>query len=120
MSRDSSITLTWADGDYVFRLGWQQLEMLQEAVDAGPWVILDRLFNRTCLVGDISHVLRLGLIGGGMEPTAALKKVRTYVEARPPAENVTYAIGVLGAALNGAPDERVGETDAADQEAETA
>ena len=120
MSLDASITLDWADGTYVFRLAWSELEMLQEAVDAGPWVVLGRLFDRTCRVGDISHVIRLGLIGGGKEPVEALKLTRAYVEARPPAENVMVAIGILGAALNGAREEPVGETVAANPEAVSA
>jgi hypothetical protein len=110
--RDGQITLTWADGDYVFRLGWGELELLQEACNAGPYVILDRLIEKTFRIGDISHVLRLGLIGGGMAPTAALTLVRAYVESRVPAENLIFAQAVLSAACVGAPEERLGETDA--------
>ncbi|MCP8894299.1 gene transfer agent family protein [Shinella daejeonensis] len=120
MSRDASVTLDWADGTYVFRLAWAELEMLQEAVDAGPWVVLQRLVDKSCRVGDISNVIRLGLIGGGLEPVAALKLVRSYVEARPPAESLIHAFAVLSAALNGAPEEPVGEHEAANQEAENA
>lgn len=110
--RDGQITLAWADGDHVFRLGWGELEMLQEACNAGPYVILDRLIEKTFRIGDISHVLRLGLIGGGMAPTDALKLVRAYVESRVPAENLIFAQAVLSAACVGAPEERLGETDA--------
>lgn len=120
MSRDASITLAWADGDHTFRLGWAELEALQEAVDAGPWTVLQRLYDRSCRVGDVSHVMRLGLVGGGLEPTAALKLTRTYVEGRPPAENLMHAFAVLSVALNGAPDEKVGEAEAANPEAESA
>ncbi len=117
MSRDGSTTLTWADGDYAFRLGWGELEMLQEATDAGPWVVLARLEARQCRVGDISHVIRLGLIGGGMEPAKALGLVRQYVEARPPAENLLHAQAILSVALLGAPEEPVGEDGAASETA---
>ncbi len=110
--RDGQITLAWADGDHVFRLGWGELELLQESCNAGPYVILDRLIEKTFLVGDISHVLRLGLIGGGMAPVAALKLVRDYVEKRVPAENLIFAQAVLSAACVGAPEEKLGETDA--------
>lgn len=113
--RDAQITLTWADGDYVFRLGWGELELLQEACDAGPYVILDRLIEKTFYVGDISHVLRLGLIGGGMPPTDALKLVRSYVQNRVPAENLIFAQAVLSAACVGAPEEKLGEPDAPSQ-----
>lgn len=113
MSRDASITLTWADSDYTFRLPWAQLEMLQEATEAGPWVVLERLAYKTCKVGDISHVLRCGLIGGGIEPAKAVTLVREYVEKRPPAENLLHAQAVLTIALHGAPEEEVGEGEAA-------
>jgi len=118
--RDASVTLTWADGDYTFRLGWGELETLQEAVDAGPWVVLERLANRQCRVGDILNVIRLGLIGGGLTPVDALKLVREYVEKRPPAENLLHAYSILSTALHGSPEEPVGEADAADQKVENA
>lgn len=116
MSRDAQITLTWADGDYVFRLGWGELELLQEVCGAGPYAILNRLFDENWKVGDISHVIRLGLIGGGKAPVDALNLVRHYVQARPPMENIMFAKGILQAALMGAPEEKVGESGAANQE----
>lgn len=116
MSRDATVSFTWADGDYTFRLGWGELEALQEACEAGPWVILDRLVTKKCLVGDIADVIRQGLIGGGLEPTKATTLVRTYVEKRPPAENLLYAIAILQAGIQGVKEEPVGEPVAANQE----
>ncbi|MBY3255581.1 gene transfer agent family protein [Rhizobium laguerreae] len=118
MSRDAKITLTWADGDYVFRLGWAEIAALQEAVDAGPYVVLNRLHTGQWRIEDISNVIRLGLIGGGFEPVKALKLIRTYVESRPPMENHPYAVAVLSAGLIGAPEEALGEGVAPDQAAE--
>lgn len=103
--RDASLTLDWADGTYAFRLGWAELEKLQEACDAGPYVVLQRLRTGTWRVGDVAHVVRLGLIGGGMTPVDALKKVRAYVEARPPAESLLPAQAILSAGVVGAPEE---------------
>lgn len=62
----------------------------------------------------------LGKLGQSVEWVKALKLTRAYVEARPPAENVMVAIGILGAALNGAREEPVGETVAANPEAVSA
>ncbi len=109
MSRDGSVELDWGDGTYVFRLAWGELRALQEACDAGPFVIRTRLLTHTWRVDDISHTIRLGLIGGGMKPDKALQLVRTYVESRPPLENVPLAAAVLGVAIEGAPDEPPGE-----------
>jgi len=113
--RDARIELDWADGTYSFRLAWGELAQLQEACDAGPYVIFERLRRSTWRIEDISNVIRLGLIGGGMTPADALKKTRAYVEDRPPVESLTFALGILSAGLLGAPDEPVGETEAPDQ-----
>jgi hypothetical protein len=117
MSRDARIELDFADGTYSFRLGWGELATLQEACDAGPYVILHRLHSHQWRMADISSVVRLGLIGGGMAPADALKKVRAYVEDRPPLESHTYAVAILSAGLLGAPDEPVGEPKAPTPEA---
>ena len=113
MSRDARIDLDWADGTYSFRLGWGELAKLQEACDAGPLVVLERLAGGTWRVEDISATIRLGLVGGGMEPATALKMVRAYVEARPPAESLLAAQAILSVACYGAPEEDVGNPEAA-------
>lgn len=115
MPRDARIDLDWADDTYSFRLGWSELEKLQEATDAGPYVVFGRLGDGTWRIEDISHTIRLGLIGGGMTPADALKKVRAYVEDRPPMESILVARTVLGAGLLGSEDEPLGGADAVDQ-----
>lgn len=113
--RDARVTFDWADGTYTFRLAWGQLGELQEKCDAGPYVVLQRLHSGAWRIEDIANVIRLGLIGGGIEPAQALKLVRRYVEARPPMENLIPAQVILSAGLTGAPEEKVGEADAANQ-----
>lgn len=114
MARSGEIgPLDWANGSYTFRMGWGELIKLQEEVDAGPWMVLQRLSTGAWGVKDISAIIRLGLIGGGLEPGKALALVRDYVEERPPAENLSFATGILYAAVQGAPDgEQPGEADA--------
>lgn len=116
MSRDAKVDLDFADGTYTFRLAWGQLIELQEKCDAGPYVILSRLDGIEWRMQDISETIRLGLIGGGLEPAKALRMVRRYVEECPPLESLMIARGVLAVALMGAPDEPVGEPSAADQQ----
>lgn len=113
--RDATVAFDWADGTHSFRLAWGQLAELQEKCDAGPYVVLQRLHSGAWRIEDISNIIRLGLIGGKMDPVAALKLVRAYVEARPPMENIVPAQVILSAALMGAPEETVGEADAANQ-----
>lgn len=116
MSRDARVEMDWADGTYTFRLAWGQLAELQEKCNAGPYVVLNRIHDGSWRIEDISNVIRLGLIGGGMKPVEALNKVRAYVEDRPPLENILFARTVLSAGLMGVADEPLGEGDAPDQE----
>lgn len=115
MSRDASITLDFADGSYKFRLAWGQLAELQEKCDAGPYVVFERLNNRSWRINDIRETIRIGLIGGGTTPSQALTLVRRYVEERPPLESLPFAQAILSVALIGAPEEDVGEDQAANQ-----
>lgn len=111
MSRNASIgPIAWADGKYTFRLGWDELAQLQEATDCGPLFLLERLASKTWLIGDISHSIRLALIGGGATPDKALSLVTNYVEKRPPMENVMLAYAIVGAGVQGAPDEPLKKT----------
>ncbi len=112
MSRDASISLDWADGTYDFSLKWGELALLQEATDTGPYVIFQRLHSGAWRIQDLSNIIRLGLIGGGMTPTDALAKTRAYVEKRPPLESLPFAVAILSAGLLGAPDEPLGEQEA--------
>lgn len=97
-------TFPWADGEHTFALPLAQLEELQEKCNAGPAVISDRLGNGGWIVQDIYHTLRLGLIGGGMDPIKALELCRVYVRERPMLENVLPARLVLQAAIIGVQD----------------
>ena len=106
MSRDASIgPMSWADGKYTFRLGWGELALLQEKTDCGPLYLMERLAGKHWRLADISHSIRLGLIGGGLDPAAALNLVEAYVEKRPPMENVMMAFAIVAAGVQGAPDE---------------
>jgi hypothetical protein len=108
MSRDASIgPLSWADGKYLFALKWSELSLLQEATDCGPLYLLERLAGKHWRIQDISAAIRLGLVGGGLEPARALALVQAYVESRPPMENVMLAYAIVAAGVQGAPDEKL-------------
>lgn len=112
-NRSSTVTLPWADGDYTFRLAWGQLIELQEKTNAGPGFLLDQMWQNNWKVQHISEIIRLGLIGGGQTPADALRLTRTYVETRPPLENLSLAQAILALSLQGAPEEEKGEAKAA-------
>lgn len=107
--------LDWADGTYQFALRWGELSELQDACGAGPFVVLARLAASQWRIEDVSTTIRLGLIGGGVEPAKALKLVQTYVESRPSdlIVNASFARGILETSIVGAPDEPPGEHQAA-------
>lgn len=117
-NRSATVTEPFADGTYEFCMNYGAIKMLQEARDTGPLVLFTLLEKGLWRIEDIREVIRCGLIGGGMSPVAALKLVTTYVEGRPPMENVALAQRVLGAGLVGASDETVGEQPAANLKTE--
>ncbi|MDX0310561.1 gene transfer agent family protein [Sinorhizobium meliloti] len=113
MSRDGSCTVPFNGQKTFFKLAWRELMKIQEACDAGPYVVLDRLVSGRWRLQDISEVIKWGLIGGGMPQADALKLVENEVEGRPPVENLAIAQQVLGAGVVGAPEEEVGKKFAA-------
>lgn len=129
MSRSGEITLLWGDEERTFHLGIKEWEKVQEKCDAGPPEIHSRLapmFAATeagltihqiksngylgrWRVHDVREPIYRGLIGGGMEPTAAGKLVRELVDERELIESVCIAYQIVDASIVGAPDEPVGE-----------
>ncbi|MGL4445670.1 MAG: gene transfer agent family protein [Alsobacter sp.] len=114
MSRTAEISLVWADGPHTFRLGIKQLRELQEKCadrirqrERGPKEILEALFMGSWLVDDVIQTIRLGLIGGGMDPAKAYTLVENYVEGRPLSENVMTAVAIIGAAMVGPAEDEI-------------
>lgn len=119
MSADGSTEFDWADGTYKFRLGLGQIRELQEKTKVGPRRLFVRIQSGDWLIDDLRETIRLGLIGGGMEPVKALELVRAYFDKRPKLENVEPALRILGAFLIGVPDDPVGKTPAAEDASKT-
>lgn len=100
MSRHGAIELDFGDGTHTFRLSLGGIEELEAKADMGLFHIATRLSPsvRLCHLKEISEVLRIGLIGGGMAPVEALAQVRRYVDERPIDENrdIAYAVCLAG------------------------
>lgn len=129
MSRSAEVTLVFGDAERTFRLGIGELRQVQEKCDAGPEEIAARLLPSVHgvekqlalpialahgLVGryridDVREPIYRGLIGGGMPPSEAGPLVMDLVDGRPLRENVTLAYAIIVVALQGAPDEPLGE-----------
>ncbi len=108
---DGSGTLTfdWADGPHTFRLAIAQLRELQDKTGVGPAALFDRLASRQWRVDDLRETIRLGLIGGGMDPLDALVLVKRYVDDRPLMESIEPTWRILAAALVGPVDDASGK-----------
>lgn len=131
MSRGGEIVRLWGDEERTFRLGVGEWRKVQETCDAGPAEIAGRLSvwaaarrrnpNASFLdllaagalgswrVDDIREPLYRGLIGGGMDPTAAGRLLRELHDERPLTENIGLALDVVLASIVGPGDETVGE-----------
>lgn len=105
MSRNALVRAPFADGVHSFRLGMGQLEELQEACDAGPEELFYRILGGTWRVKDIRETLRIALLGGGLEPMKALSLVERYAGEGQLGGLKELVTVILGAAINGAPDE---------------
>ena len=68
---DGSIVLPFGDEERLFRLGIDQILSLEEKRDCGVAVLYGRLMEQAWALPDITEIIRLGLIGGGMEIRAA-------------------------------------------------
>lgn len=105
MSRSALCTGVFGAGVQRFQLRIGELEELQEACDAGPEEIFWRLNGSNWRVADLREPIRLGLIGAGMLPTEALVMVDRYCQPGWLSEWKSLAAAIVGAAINGAPDE---------------
>jgi hypothetical protein len=115
MSRTGRITADFGGDSHDFCLRWGELIELQEKCEAGPSIVLMRLAASQWRMEDIPSVIRLGLIGAGMDAVSANRLVRTHVEQRPQDIGGTDGLGILAvkilsAALHGAPDEPPGKS----------
>lgn len=109
-NRNGVVETDFGDGPHRFRLAMGQLEELQEKTGVGPFSLLQRFIAGDWSVVDVRETVRLGLVGGGMEPLAALNLVRRYVdEGNWWISHAALAKVIMLAALAGAPEELPGK-----------
>jgi Phage tail tube protein, GTA-gp10 len=114
MSADGGIELFWGDMEHRFRMAIGEFRELQEKVNlrririgaplVGPMDLVRQLQANNAWPDDVRDVIRLGLVGGGMEPAAAHRLLVTYfddVDRYPPLSNMKPAFMILLAGLTG-------------------
>jgi hypothetical protein len=78
MNHQAEIEVDFGDGSYNFRLSVKQIIELEEKCGAPFAVIHARLWGGAYSANDVVETIRLGLVGGGMDPAQARKLVERY------------------------------------------
>lgn len=110
MGLNAEVTLDCFDGAYTFALKGKQIEELQKLCSAGFGEIGQRVMSGSWYYGDVYHLVRLGLWGGGTSPVDAKRLADTYVDGCPlvgegdPSAPVSIAQAVVMAAYFGLED----------------
>lgn len=102
----------WRGGEHRFALPIGAMRALEKARDAGANYILTRFVAGQWFVDDVYDVVRLGLVGGGMDEKEARTLADENVGYGRYLEHVPLAIEVLKEALIGEEDDPVGESEA--------
>lgn len=85
-----------------FRLRFGEVVDLEQACGKiGIGAIYQRLATTSYFMSDVFHILRLGLIGGGMPSIEAEELVRAQIEARPLVQLGALAQDVIIALMSG-------------------
>lgn len=82
-----SVHMAWADGNYTFdmtRIG--EIMELESICALSIMEIPTRILGKRAGIREIYHIIRLGLIGGGLPPVKAKELVDRYVNGRPLAD----------------------------------
>lgn len=71
--------LEWADGEYQFAMPGKCVEELQKITGHGLLKLASRIANGEWFLEELRHIIRLGLIGGGMGAVEASRLVNMYI-----------------------------------------
>ena len=97
---DATILLPFGDDERLFKLGMDQLFVLEQKRDCGFAVLHGRLMNGGWSSTDVTETLRLGLVGGGMDVLQAKQLVERYCVPGRLDECATLAFYVLAVVMD--------------------
>jgi len=107
---DCARIIEWAGGTHTFDLGHPWIAKVLSfrgfpgSGGSSPAACLARFENQNYTADDIEAVIRLGLIGGGMDEAAAQAVIINHVYGKPLGPLAIIAFEVLGALFVGKPD----------------
>jgi len=87
--------MNWQGGEHAFLLDLGCVEALEEKFDCSAHAIAIEFFAKRPMLKWLREVLRLGLIGGGMERVAAARLVNDVLERCGPINLLPLASAVL-------------------------
>lgn len=108
MAMDGTVEFFWGDGDHKFRLGLEQARELQTKTGVGLYRLMKRIVDDDWMVDDLRETIRIGMIGGGAPPAAAMDQIKRYFDPFPKAKQIEPALRILHAFHIGTDDEPVG------------
>lgn len=113
--------VAWANGEHTFCIAKIGLLLdLEAKCNAPVGAIYERLLAGRWAVHDVREVIRLGLIGGGMEQHVALATVQRAIDnGFPLSQHVLIAVQILAAAIVGVEGDDVGKKAGADRATES-
>lgn len=119
MAAVGTVRLIWSGGEDDFcaaKIGTQLA--IEERCKSGIGAVYQRVCDGTWKIFDISEVIRLALIGAGMEAAAAKEKVDVHVLENPNglAPSILLSMRILEAVIVGVQDDPVGKKEAAGEE----
>jgi hypothetical protein len=95
----------FAGRERTFRLRLGEASELERLCEAGIGAIMVRIATHQFKIADIREAVRLGLQGGGASEPEATALVMHNVDKVPLAQHIALAADIIGAYVNGLPEE---------------
>lgn len=91
----------FGDAEHVFTLTDPMIEELERITGSGVGALFLRLVGSQFHLGDLTAIIRLGLIGGGMNPQRAQELVAAYGVNAPLDQTFPLALDIITARWSG-------------------